>query len=228
VLVALLMVATPASASGLRKCGSDTKARGVSCKKAREVVRGANRKCRNHRAKVCRVRGFACVVRSAAKRGAKLRCTKGKRLVLRRLRHSAGVGSSGPNGLTNCALYGDDDTGQNINHIGAGPTPIDGRGVRFLVGDVSGNFGCVVDFKYEQHSSSPSGKIDGTIRMHIENPLVGSNQYSCSATGSFRCFGPRAGSNLRGSNLRVIYYACIPGQDVKQEGHHIPGYCGTP
>lgn len=223
VLVALLMVATPASASGLKKCGSQTKARGVDCKNARMLVRSVDRKCRGFTGQVCRVRGFACVVRSDAGHPAKLRCTKGNKLVLRRLRRPVGVGSSGPNGLTDCSLYLLDDTGQNMERPGT-PSPIDGRGVKTLVGHASGNYGCVAALSYEQHSNG----TNGTVKMRIENPLIGSNEWSCNATGSFRCFGPRDGSNLRGSNLVALYYVCIPGEDVKQLGHHLPGYCGTP
>ncbi len=225
-VVALLIAVAPASGRSLVNCGQHTTVRDVGCKTARKLVSSVDHKCLGFTGKVCRVRGFACVVRSDAGRAATLRCTKGNKLVLRRLRRPVGVGSSGPNGLTDCTLYLLDDTGQNLTDPGTTPSPIDGRGVRTLLGHASGTYGCLITTSYELHI--PAKGIHGTVNMRIENPLIGSNEWSCNATGSFRCFGPRDGSNLRGSNLVVLYYVCIPGEDVKQLGRHLPGYCGVP
>jgi hypothetical protein len=216
----LALVAVPASAKSVRNCGGATTVTGTSCKVARGVVKRLDTACQRTRGGTCRVKGFACLTRTARHHRSAVRCTKGTAVIVRRL----GVGAMGPNGLSSCKLVLMDDTGMNVFHLGRKPAPINGTGTPDTVGDVSSNLECRVGFDHQ--ASTPT--VNGTIRMRIANPVIGSNEYSCTATGSFRCFGPRDGSNLRGWDLRVLYYVCIPGEDVKTLGRHLPGYCGTP
>lgn len=230
---ALLMTAGTGSAfassrngASLKNCGQHTRASGVGCKTARMAIASVDRTCLGSTAKICRVRGFACVVQATAGRTGTLRCSKGKELVLRSLPRPVRAGSSGAGGSQSCTLLVNDDSGQSIEPGTNPPSPIDGGGRSFTAGVDEGFWGCDVSFHYAKHDSGTG--IDGSVDMQIKDPIIGSNYYSCYAQGSFRCFGPREGSTLRGDDLKVIYYVCIPGEDVKMVGRHLPGYCGAP
>ncbi|MGI8716012.1 MAG: hypothetical protein ACR2NR_23090 [Solirubrobacteraceae bacterium] len=214
------IVAIPAGAGSVQNCGATTTVNGTSCKAARKVLDSLNASCRHAHGAACHVLGFACAVRTHRNRAAALHCTRGDELIVRQL----GLGAGGPNGISSCTLVLVDDTGTDIRHLGKTPTPIDGRGTSETVGQISSNIECSSNFR----SSATSPDVTGTVDMQISNPIIGSNDYSCHATGDFRCFGPRDGSNLRGWDLKVLYYVCIPDQDVKTLGRHLPGYCGKP
>jgi hypothetical protein len=229
---ALLMTLATSSAfasqsrANLKNCGQGTRARGVGCETARKAIASVDRECLGSTRKICRVRGFACVVQPTAGRTRTLRCTKGKELILRTLRRRGPAGSLGAGGNQGCTLLVNDDSGQSIEPGTKPPSPIDGAGRSFTAGVDEGFWSCDVTYHYAKHDSSTG--IDGSIDIQIKDPIIGSNYYSCYAQGSFHCFGPREGSTLLGDDLKVIYYVCIPGEDVKTLGRHLPGYCGAP
>jgi hypothetical protein len=218
-LVVVGLIAVPASAGSLEHCGDSLTVRNVSCQTGRNVLDALDSRCLNDQRKTCRVLAFTC---SVSRRADAVRCTAGDEQIVADLP----PGALGPNGLTDCELGVQNDTGVSLKD--GGSSPIDGRGVMFLVGRASSSLGCGISYHVEVTASTPLGTLHGIVDMRISNPLIGSNEYSCRAQGDFRCFGPRDGSNLRGSDLRVIYYVCIPDADVKILGRHLPGYCGKP
>jgi hypothetical protein len=218
-LVIVGLVAVPASATTLKRCGRSLLVQNVSCQTGRKVLDAANG-CRNHQAKTCRVLAFTC---SISERADAVRCSDQNKLVVVRLP----PGAIGPNGLANCELILQDDTGLAL-HVPGETTPIDGHGVESLLGRVSSTWDCKITDRIEVTHSAPLAPFHGIVDMSIENPLIGSNRYSCQTQGDFRCFGPRDGSNLSGSDLKVIYYVCVPGADKERLGYHLPGYCGKP
>jgi hypothetical protein len=213
------VIAVPASAGSLEHCGGSLAVRNVSCQTGRKVLSAVNSRCRNDQEKTCGVLAFTC---SASQLTDAVRCTAGDEQIVADLQ----PGEIGPNGLSNCELHLQNDTGRSMGD--GGPSPIDGHGVTSFLGRVESTFGCSITYHFELTESTPREPFHGIVDMRVENPLIGSNEYSCHAQGDFRCFGPRDGSNLRGSDLRVIYYVCIPDEDVKVLGHHLAGYCGKP
>ena len=115
---------------------------------------------------------------------------------------------------TDCYIYVYDDTGEGHDFAtgqSTTPTPIDGTGVRYLAGEDHSKTTCIVSRTY----TFPKG----TVKVYAKDRLIGSNVYSCTTTGIYKCFGPRDGSTLKGWTLRVVYYVCIPGASQR------PGYC---
>jgi hypothetical protein len=122
-------------------------------------------------------------------------------------RSNAGSGYS----ATDCYIYLDDDTGEGHDFAtgqSTTPTPIDGKGVRYLATEDHSVTTCIAERTY----TFPQG----TIKVYAKDRLIGSNVYSCTATGIYKCFGPREGSTTSGYTLRVIYYVCIPGASSLQ------------
>jgi len=121
------------------------------------------------------------------------------------LRESSG-GPQGTYSATDCYIYLDDDTGEG-NDFATGqhttPTPINGGGVRYLATEDHSVTTCIASRTYDLPN--------GTIKVYAKDRLIGSNVYSCTATGIYKCFGPREGSTTSGYTLSVIYYVCIPG-----------------
>ena len=129
------------------------------------------------------------------------------------LRHSP-PGPAAAYSATDCYVYLYDDTGEGHDFATGGqttPKPIDGTGTRYLAGEDHSVTTCIVNRTY----NFPRG----TIKVYAKDRLIGSNVYSCTATGIYKCFGPREGSTLKGWTLRVVYYVCIPGASP------LPGYC---
>jgi hypothetical protein len=115
---------------------------------------------------------------------------------------------------TDCYIYVYDDTGEGHDFAtgqSTTPTPIDGTGVRYLAGEDHSKTTCIVSRTY----TFPKG----TVKVYAKDRLIGSNVYSCTTTGIYKCFGPRDGSTLKGWTLRVVYYVCIPGASQR------PSYC---
>ena len=107
---------------------------------------------------------------------------------------------------TDCYIYLDDDTGEGHDFAtgqDTTKTPINGQGVRYLATEDHSITTCIAQRTY----TFPQG----TIKVYAKDRLIGSNVYSCTATGIYKCFGPREGSTTSGYTLSVIYYACIPG-----------------
>lgn len=131
------------------------------------------------------------------------------------LRHSPNraIPASGYS-ATDCYIYVYDDTGEGHDFAtgqSTTPTPINGTGVRYLAGEDHSVTTCIVSRSYN------FGK--GTVKVYAKDRLIGSNVYSCTTTGIYKCFGPREGSTLRGWTLKVVYYVCIPGASP------LPHYC---
>jgi hypothetical protein len=127
-------------------------------------------------------------------------------------RSTAGPGAQ--YSATDCYVYIYDDTGEGHDFAtgtSTTPTPIDGNGVRYLAGEDHSVTTCTVQRTY----SFPNG----TVKVFARDRLIGSNVYSCTATGVYKCFGPRDGSTLSGWTLRVVYYVCRPGASTR------PNYC---
>ncbi len=129
-----------------------------------------------------------------------------------RLRHSRSLRAS--YSATDCYIYVYDDTGEGHDFAtgqSTTPTPINGTGVRYLAGEDHSKTTCIVSRSY----NFPKG----TVKVYAKDRLIGSNVYSCTATGIYKCFGPREGSTLKGWTLKVVYYVCIPGASP------LPHYC---
>jgi hypothetical protein len=123
---------------------------------------------------------------------------------LRRFNPRPGAGSG--YSATDCYIYLDDDTGEGHDFAtgqSTTPTPINGGGVRYLATEDHSVTTCIAERTY----TFPQG----TIKVYAKDRLIGSNVYSCTATGIYKCFGPREGSTTSGYTLSVIYYVCIPG-----------------
>ena len=117
-----------------------------------------------------------------------------------------GVGADLGYSATDCYIYLDDDTGEGHDFAtgqSTTPTPINGGGVRYLATEDHSVTTCIAQRTY----TFPQG----TIKVYAKDRLIGSNVYSCTATGIYKCFGPREGSTTSGYTLSVIYYVCIPG-----------------
>lgn len=128
------------------------------------------------------------------------------------LRHSRSPRTS--YSATDCYIYVYDDTGEGHDFAtgqSTTPTPINGAGVRYLAGEDHSKTTCIVSRSYSFSK--------GTVKVYAKDRLIGSNVYSCTATGIYKCFGPREGSTLKGWTLRVVYYVCIPGASP------LPYYC---
>jgi hypothetical protein len=97
---------------------------------------------------------------------------------------------------------------------------LSGSGPRLLRGDSINEFGTESGFLRGCWFKLVWGDANGTIEVYAEDPFSGHNQYHCTTTGVYRCFGtivyhPHAKEVLDGPDLKVNYTICKEGQDSR-------------